>query len=131
MLNTPVTFVVDSIMGEYLQHYKFSVDDKHYHIDVVNSPTSQFLRVQFSLSGQGTGIYNTGNSFKVFSAVFHILQIVMKNTGKKQLSFNSHLSLPSRVKLYDRFCSSMVKKGISSQWRYEDDSKYREYELIF
>lgn len=131
MLNTPVQFTVETFVGDYLKHYKFSIDELSYSMDVINSPHSDYLRVQFSLNGKGTGIYNTGNAFRVFSAVMHILKQVMQDTGKSKLSFNSHLTLPSRVKLYDRFCSHMVKKGNASNWSYDDDARYREYELAF
>lgn len=118
-------------MGDYLKHYKFSISELAYFIDIVNSPNSDHLRVQFTLIGKGTGIYHTGNAFKVFSAVLYILHIVMKETGKTKLSFSSHLHLLSRIKLYDRFCSFMVKKGSATTWFYEDDSRYREYEITF
>ncbi len=131
MFEYKVDYTISEIFGEHLKHYSFCVEDNEYVLDVINSKNSDFLRVSFTLSGKGTGIYNTGNSFKVFSVVFNILKEIMSNTGKSKLSFSSSLQLKSRLKLYDRFCSSMVNKKKAVEWSFEDDNKYREYEIAF
>jgi hypothetical protein len=131
MFDSKVDFEVKSVFGDHLKHYVFSINSHKYVMDVINSENSDYLRISFTLAGKGTGIYATGNSFSVFSAVFYILQEIMHTTGKNKLSFASALNLPSRVKLYDRLCKTFVLQKKALSWSFEDDSKYREYELTF
>lgn len=131
MFEHKVDYKIKEVFGDHLTHYSFYIEDNEYIIDVINSKNSDYLRVSFTLSGKGTGIYNTGNAFKVFSVVFNILKEIMFITGKHKLSFASSIKLKSRLKLYDRFCSTMVNKKKALNWSFEDDSKYREYEISF
>lgn len=129
MLNTSAVYTEREVSEGRLYSYEFVVDEKKYIVEVVIT-VSGWLRVSFSLAGKGTGIYNTGDAFKVLSIVYNILQDASKKFNLKKISFNSHLTLSSRVKLYNRFCQYLSRKGLA-ECSFEDDSRYREYEVIF
>lgn len=128
MLNTRFDYIEKKLVENSYHIYEFTINGKLYVLEVVAGST--YLRVTLNLAGKGTGISNTGDAFQVFSSVFHILSDVRHLFNKKIISFNSHLCLPSRVKLYDRFCHFLSRKGLAS-YSFDDDSRYREYEICF
>jgi hypothetical protein len=99
---------------------EFTVEDQHYLLEALQMHESpgewvvSFSLLQYSQRSKRlhyrSDVTGTGQVFKVFGVVVHLLENFIHEVHPKRLSFSANSNEPSRVRLYDRLTHMFARK---------------------